>query len=159
MAGQPPPPPLLLSNCRVLDTVAGICDYNLRFDVLAAAGRVQAISPHRGGAAAEAAAARLVLDCQGMVLMPGLCDAHVHCTACTANLPGLLALPESLVTARAALILHGMLQRGFTTVRDAGGADWGLAQAVEEGCILGPRLLFTGHALSQTGGHGDMRGK
>ena len=39
------------------------------------------------------------------------------------------------------------------------GADWGLAQAVEEGAILGPRLLFTGHALSQTGGHGDMRGK
>ena len=50
-------------------------------------------------------------------------------------------------------------RRGFTTVRDAGGADWGLAQAVEEGTILGPRLLFTGHALSQTGGHGDMRGK
>lgn len=50
-------------------------------------------------------------------------------------------------------------RRGFTTVRDAGGADWGLAQAVEEGTIPGPRLLFTGHALSQTGGHGDMRGK
>jgi hypothetical protein len=83
----------------------------------------------------------------------------VHVTACTANLPGLLALPESLVTARAARVLEGMLQRGFTTVRDAGGADWGLAAAVEEGAILGPRLLFTGHALSQTGGHGDMRGK
>lgn len=89
----------------------------------------------------------------------GLCDAHVHVTACTANLPGLLALPESLVTARAARVLEGMLLRGFTTVRDAGGADWGLAQAVEEGAIVGPRLLFTGHALSQTGGHGDMRGK
>ncbi|GAB4818041.1 hypothetical protein N2152v2_005087 [Parachlorella kessleri] len=46
-----------------------------------------------------------------------------------------------------------MLLRGFTTIRDAGGADWGLAQAVEEGIIVGPRLLFTGHALSQTGGH------
>ncbi|KAF6264221.1 hypothetical protein COO60DRAFT_1698458 [Scenedesmus sp. NREL 46B-D3] len=55
-----------------------------------------------------------------------------------------------------------MIGRGFTTVRDAGGADWGLAEAVEEGSILGPRLLFTGtsgHALSQTGGHGDFRGK
>ena len=50
-------------------------------------------------------------------------------------------------------------RRGFTTVRDAGGADWGLAQAVEEGTVVGPRILFTGHALSQTGGHGDMRGK
>ncbi len=51
-----------------------------------------------------------------------------------------------------------MLLRGFTTVRDAGGADWGLARAVEEGAIVGPRVLFTGHALSQTGGHGDFRG-
>ena len=41
----------------------------------------------------------------------------------------------------------------------AGGADYGLAQAVEEGFIVGPRLLFVGHALSQTGGHGDFRGK
>ncbi|KAI7840056.1 hypothetical protein COHA_006187 [Chlorella ohadii] len=99
------------------------------------------------------------IDCRGLTLMPGLCDAHVHVTACSANLPGLLSLPESLVTARAARVLEGMLLRGFTTVRDAGGADWGLAQAVEEGTIPGPRLLFTGHALSQTGGHGDMRGK
>ena len=63
------------------------------------------------------------------------------------------------MAARAARVLEGMLLRGFTTVRDAGGADWGLAQAVSEGSILGPCLLFTGHALSQTGGHGDMRGK
>jgi imidazolonepropionase-like amidohydrolase len=50
----------------------------------------------------------------------GLCDAHVHVTATTANLAGLYSLPESLVTARAADILEGMIARGFTTVRDAG---------------------------------------
>jgi imidazolonepropionase-like amidohydrolase len=50
-----------------------------------------------------------------------------------------------------------MLQRGFTTVRDAGGADWGLAQAVEAGLVAGPRLFFSGRVLSQTGGHGDFR--
>ena len=50
----------------------------------------------------------------------GLCDAHVHCTAVTANLGALQSLPESYVTARAAEILGGMLGRGFTTVRDAG---------------------------------------
>ncbi|GAQ90238.1 hypothetical protein KFL_006170060 [Klebsormidium nitens] len=50
-----------------------------------------------------------------------------------------------------------MLFRGFTTVRDAGGCDWGLAKAVDEGTLIGPRILFSGHALSQTGGHGDMR--
>src|SRR5258708_33002024 len=51
-----------------------------------------------------------------------------------------------------------MLRRGFTTVRDVGGADYGLAQAIEEGYLEGPRLLFGGKALSQTGGHGDVRG-
>jgi len=44
-------------------------------------------------------------------------------------------------------------------VRDAGGADYGLADAIEEGFVRGPRLLFCGHALSQTGGHGDMRAR
>jgi imidazolonepropionase-like amidohydrolase len=50
-----------------------------------------------------------------------------------------------------------MLRRGFTTVRDAGGADAGLAQAVERGLIDGPRIFYSGRVLSQTGGHGDFR--
>ena len=53
--------------------------------------------------------------------------------------------------------LRGMLDRGFTTVRDVAGADFGLAAAVEEGLLPGPRLVFGGKALSQTGGHGDLR--
>ena len=50
-----------------------------------------------------------------------------------------------------------MLRRGFTTVRDLSGADFGLAMAQEEGLLEGPKIHFCGHALSQTGGHGDMR--
>ena len=50
-----------------------------------------------------------------------------------------------------------MLMRGFTTVRDAGGADRGLANAVTDGLLIGPRLFVSGLSLSQTGGHGDMR--
>jgi imidazolonepropionase-like amidohydrolase len=50
-----------------------------------------------------------------------------------------------------------MSQRGFTTVRDAGGADGGLAEAVEAGLVSGPRIFPSGSALSQTGGHGDVR--
>ena len=53
-------------------------------------------------------------------------------------------------------MLEAMLRRGFTTVRDAGGADWGLAEAVRRGLVQGPRLFFSGRALSQTGGHGDF---
>jgi imidazolonepropionase-like amidohydrolase len=50
-----------------------------------------------------------------------------------------------------------MIRRGFTTVRDAGGADDALRQATADGTILGPRIFPSGRALSQTGGHGDMR--
>lgn len=99
------------------------------------------------------------IACGGRHLLPGLCDAHCHVTAHTADLNAMLAVPESLVTVHATNILRSMLHRGFTTVRDCGGADWGLAQAIEDGLVAGPRLLFTGHALSQTGGHGDMRKK
>ncbi len=101
--------------------------------------------------------ADISLDAEGRVVMPGLCDAHVHITAATPDFVALRHWPPSYVTAHAAGILNGMLMRGFTTVRDAGGADFGYAQAIEEGLLIGPRLLFCGHALSQTGGHGDMR--
>ena len=63
------------------------------------------------------------------------------------------------VAARAAGVLSGMLSRGFTTVRDVGGADYGIAEAVDEGHLVGPRVLFAGKALTQTGGHGDIRSR
>jgi imidazolonepropionase-like amidohydrolase len=58
---------------------------------------------------------------------------------------------------RAIPIMKAMLRRGFTTVRDAAGADWGIKSAIEEGSVIGPRLFISGRALSQTGGHGDPR--
>ena len=67
-----------------------------------------------------------VFDLDGATLMPGLCDAHVHVTAGTASFPDLLRWSPMYTTARASEILQGMLLRGFTTVRDCGGADYGL---------------------------------
>jgi imidazolonepropionase-like amidohydrolase len=91
--------------------------------------------------------------------MPGLIDCHVHVVAALANLGLNAALPNSLVAAHAAKIMRGMLMRGFTSVRDAGGADHGLVLAQEAGLIEGPRLFISGKALSQTGGHTDYRGR
>ena len=99
------------------------------------------------------------IDLRGKVLMPGLIDCHVHVVAGLPSLGGSADFPDLLVAARAARIMHGMLMRGFTTVRDVGGADHGLVQAVQEGAILGPRLVISGKALSQTGGHADFRGR
>lgn len=97
------------------------------------------------------------IDLAGRTLLPGLIDAHVHVTATIPDFFRLSLLPQSLIAAQAKDILHGMLMRGFTTVRDAGGADAGLAQAVALGHFAGPRLFIAGRALSQTGGHGDAR--
>jgi imidazolonepropionase-like amidohydrolase len=96
------------------------------------------------------------VDCRGGTLMPGLIDAHVHAVITTMDLASLERRPVTLVAHEARVVLEQMLRRGFTTVRDAGGADWGLAQAVERGLIRGPRLFFSGRVLSQTGGHGDL---
>ncbi len=101
----------------------------------------------------------IVIDLAGKTLMPELIDCHVHVVSSSANLGANALLPDSLVAARAAKLMNEMLLRGFTTVRDVGGADYGLKQAQEEGLINGPRLVICGKALSQTGGHTDYRGR
>ncbi|NGN41676.1 amidohydrolase family protein [Mesorhizobium sp. CGMCC 1.15528] len=93
----------------------------------------------------------------GGFVIPGLIDAHVHVTAYTANLGELPQQSPMYVAARSAQVLRGMLKRGFTTVRDVGGAEFGIARAVEEGLFAGPRILYGGKALSPSGGHGDHR--
>src|ERR1700730_6452285 len=93
------------------------------------------------------------IDLHGRTLMPGLIDAHVHVLAVDAALARLSDRPVTLLTLQAAKVLEGMLQRGFTTIRDAGGADGGLAEAVEDGLVRGPRIFPSGSALSQTGRH------
>lgn len=140
---------LLLTNASVLDVRGGELLPNQH--VLIQDGKIAAVSADKPQAHAD------TIDVGGRVVMPGLCDAHVHVTAATANLSAIRHWSPAYVTAHAAVILEGMLMRGFTTVRDGGGADWGLAKAVDEGLIAGPRIFFCGHALSQTGGHGDMR--
>lgn len=97
------------------------------------------------------------IDLRGDVVMPGLIDAHVHAVDWGASPAELDTKPASYTALRAARNLQHMLHRGFTTVRDACGADFGLAAAANEGLIESPRLFFVGKALSATGGHGDFR--
>jgi imidazolonepropionase-like amidohydrolase len=99
-----------------------------------------------------------VIDLRGCTLMPGLIDCHVHVLAVTADLSAQAEWSPYYVAARSSQILRGMLDRGFTTVRDVAGADYGLAAAVAERHFEGPRVIFGGKALSPTGGHGDVRG-
>lgn len=89
--------------------------------------------------------------------MPGLIDCHVHACLSEVNIRVLESVPLTMMTARAAVLLKAMLDRGFTTVRDTGGADWGLRDAVAQGLIAGPRMFIAGQAIGPTGGHSDAR--
>lgn len=141
----------LLKNASVLDVAAG--EILEARDVLVRNGRITEIGDRRINASADRR-----IDLGGRVLMPGLCDAHVHVIVPINSFAQLTRWSPFYTAIRTVPILEGMLMRGFTTVRDGGGADFGIARAVEEKLIAGPRILYCGKAISQTGGHGDMRG-
>jgi imidazolonepropionase-like amidohydrolase len=103
-----------------------------------------------------AESARLI-DLRGKFLMPGLIDAHFHAYGISMDVTKFDHMPASLLAHHGARMLEDTLMRGYTTVRDAAGADYGLSQAVVLGLIRGPRVFFAGKSLSQTGGHGDLR--
>ncbi|WVQ85098.1 hypothetical protein IAT38_007262 [Cryptococcus sp. DSM 104549] len=93
----------------------------------------------------------------GLYLCPGLIDVHTHITA----VPGTTAAQfntttETEVALKTTYVLRGMLYRGFTTVRDVGGANRHYKEATEQWLIPGPRIFQGGPVMSQTGGHGDM---
>lgn len=143
---------ILFQNAAILDGTAdtALPDHH----VLVEDGMIREVSDRP----LKAASARTV-DLRGRTLMPGLIDCHVHVIATMADLGANAELPNTLVGLRSAKIMREMLMRGFTTVRDLGGADHGLVMAIEEGLIEAPRLVICGKALSQTGGHTDYRGR
>lgn len=124
------------------------------FDVLVEGSRIKEVSDKPIKVAGEGIRE---LDINGKTLMPGLIDAHVHVKASELDIAKLMTKPVSYLFAETAQIMQAMLMRGFTTVRDAAGADRGLADAVDDGLLVGPRLRVCGLALSQTGGHSDNR--
>ena len=101
----------------------------------------------------------IVVNLGGRFVIPGLIDCHVH----LATPPGEIGLRDTITqdhdTAllRQSYLAREMVSRGFTTVRDCGGAGLAMKEALEEGLFPGPRLFIAGHGISQTGGHGDLR--
>jgi len=144
--------PLVFENARILDGSSPEGEYD-RF-VRVANGAIEEVSERP----IKDASARRV-DLKGKTLMPGLIDCHVHVIAALVDLGKNANLPDALIAYHAAAIMKTMLHRGFTTVRDLGGASHALVEALEQGLVAGPRLIICGKALSQTGGHADFRGR
>ena len=94
---------------------------------------------------------------RGKTLMPGLIDAHCHVLGASLRVTDVETQPLTYVASYASKMLGHALDCGFTTVRDVGGGDAGIARAVADRLIRGPRVFFAGRALSMTGGHGDFR--
>jgi len=139
---------MLFHNARLFD---GVTTHE-NASVLVEGERIREVSDR---AISSASAERI--DLHGRTLMPGLIDAHFHAYATELDLGKAEQTPRSLHALEAHILLENALQRGFTTVRDAAGGDYGLARATERGLIKGPRIFYAGRAITQTGGHGDTR--
>jgi imidazolonepropionase-like amidohydrolase len=127
-------------------------------ELLVEGDRVKAVSrpdgDTRGPLRAESATR---IDLAGRTLMPGLIDAHVHIFITKLPLAALEGMPLTFLAVSASVLMRSMLLRGFTTVRDTAGGDFGMKAACDAGFVEGPRLFISGMAMSQTGGHGDFR--
>jgi imidazolonepropionase-like amidohydrolase len=141
---------ILFKNAKLLDPHADALEGGV--SVLVEGETIQEISvkPIKASAAD-------VIDCKGRTLMPGLIDCHVHVMLSEVNIRYLEAIPLTMMTVRAAALMRAMIDRGFTTVRDTGGADWGMRDGVAQGHLPGPRMFIAGRALGPTGGHSDAR--
>ena len=98
-----------------------------------------------------------VIDGGGRTLMPGLIDNHWHTLAARPSVAVAMNSSAAYLNLMAAAEASDTLQRGFTTVRDLGGASFALKRAIDEGWQAGPRIYPSGAIISVTGGHGDFR--
>jgi imidazolonepropionase-like amidohydrolase len=134
----------VFSGARVFDGT-GVDPYPA--DLAVEADRIVAVGPELDGDRS--------IDVAGLTLLPGLFDTHVHVTISQVDLWQLAQQPFSYQFYLAGANLRSTLDVGITSIRDAGGADLGIQQAVADGLIAGPRMQISLAMISQTGGHAD----
>ena len=153
-----PPGDLVLTNVNVVDTE----NLNIIPDAQVHISQGSITSVSGGGSACadkSSSSFESSVDLKSAYLCPGLIDLHVHLTAAPgqSSFSTLFSQDETAIALRAAYVAKRMLLRGFTTVRDTGGSNASLRSAIAENLIPGPRLFIAGKALSQSGGHADLR--
>ena len=149
---------LVFVNATIIDPAQGELIHNATVRI--SDGKITQIVTDGSTTATEDVPGDNVIDLTGKYLCPGLIDCHVHIAVVPgeADLRAYKDMTERISLLRQPLVLKSMLERGFTSIRDCGGASLAIKEAVEDGVFPGPRLFIAGYALSQTGGHGDMRG-
>jgi imidazolonepropionase-like amidohydrolase len=147
--------PIVLKAARMFD---GTSDAVVRNAVVMVDGkRIAAISP------ASIPPNARVIDLGDVTLLPGFIDSHVHLTAESGEnwyldyFQELMRQPAEQALL-ASTFARKTIEAGFTTVRNVGATDYvdiGLRNAINNGWVVGPRMLVSAYAIGATGGHGD----
>src|SRR5215831_5640243 len=138
-------PQTLFTNANLL--LDGFAEPQRSFNVLVKDGRIFSVSP-KAVDVHDAA----VIDVGGRTLMPGLIDAHAHITGLSLT-PKNISYPAAEIAVASASYLRNCLMAGYTTIREAGGADHATARLLAEGHIIGPPSV-----LFRQGADADRRG-
>ena len=146
------PSQVLIKNVQIFD--GNSSNLSAATDVLIVGNKIQEISD---SAESSASTNAQIIDGGGRILMPGMSDTHVHISFASISIGTLLNGMPGYNHIRSTIDARGMLMRGITTVRDMGGASFGLKQAIDEGLVPGPRIYPSGALLTQTSGHFDFR--
>lgn len=154
---RPAATPYLFYNASVVDVEANSLKPHVTIAI--ENGKITSITP--SSTTPESRPGFTTVDCSGKFISPGLIDSHVHLIATPGfdSLAAAFGNPDAVSLLRQPYVCAQMLHRGFTSIRDCGGAHAAIKEAIEDGVIIGPRLFIAGHALSQSGGHADFRGK
>jgi len=141
------PKQTLFTNVHIFD---GVNEERLAGNVLVEGNLIKQVSAEPINAPGAT-----VIDGAGGTLMPGLIDMHSHLSIMEGMLEGRANYDQMAMGAMTGSFLRSYLDQGFTTTMDLGGNVLGVAKAVNQGRIPGPRIFPSGGFLSQTGGHGD----
>ncbi|KAM3459738.1 hypothetical protein NHJ6243_006571 [Beauveria neobassiana] len=154
----PPQKTYVLLNANVVDAANG--SIVPRQTVVLRDGLIDSVQPTRSYThpILPASADVIEVDLDGRYLCPGLIDCHVHLTAVAGSASlGFDEADMAVSYFRQPFLCQQMLSRGFTSVRDTGGATLALKEAIADDVFPGPRVFLANKAISQTGGHGDVR--
>ncbi|KAI0014753.1 amidohydrolase [Xylariomycetidae sp. FL0641] len=157
----PPQQKYILRNANIVDPVDGAVHEGMT--VTLEGGIIRSVSCRESESDADAhddGHDAVEVDVADKYLCPGLIDCHVHLSAVpgSPDLDGVFG-GQTASHLRQPFVCSQTLNRGFTTVRDCGGATLALREAIDDDVFPGPRLFLANRALSQTGGHGDRRGR